>query len=111
MATDPTAGDEEDGNGSGERGGGTFDSDGTTIAYDDVGEGPPIVLVHGFASSRDGNWRRPGWYDALAGAGRRVIALDCRGHGGSEKPLDERLLSAVREGLVDVDETRVGPGG
>ena len=52
------------------------------------GEGPPVVLVHGFASSLDGNWRAPGVIDALIAAGRRVIALDCRGHGKSGKPHD-----------------------
>lgn len=66
----------------------SFDSDGVVIAYDDVGAGPPIVLVHGFASSRHGTWKDTGWYDALREDGRRVIALDCRGHGESEKPHD-----------------------
>ncbi|MFQ5698988.1 MAG: alpha/beta fold hydrolase [Myxococcota bacterium] len=65
-----------------------FDSDGVRIAYDDVGSGPPIVLVHGFAANVEFNWARPGWIDALTGAGRRVVALDCRGHGRSDKPLD-----------------------
>lgn len=78
----------------------TFDSDGIRIAYDDVGEGPPIVLVHGFASSRAGNWRGPGWYDALVDAGRRVIALDCRGHGESEKPHDP---GAYADGAMPAD--------
>lgn len=63
-----------------------FDADGVEIAYDDVGSGPPIVLVHGFASSRHGTWQDTGWYDALREDGRRVIALDCRGHGDSGKP-------------------------
>lgn len=66
----------------------TFDSDGVAISYDDVGEGPPVVLVHGFASSRHGTWKDTGWYDALREDGRRVIALDCRGHGESDKPHD-----------------------
>lgn len=66
----------------------TFDSDGVRIAYDDEGDGHPIVLVHGFASSRHGNWQEPSWYDALLDDDRRVIALDCRGHGESEKPHD-----------------------
>lgn len=56
------------------------------IAFEVLGEGPPIVLVHGFASSRRTNWRSPGWYDALTKAGRCVIAMDVRGHGESSKP-------------------------
>lgn len=63
----------------------TFDSGGVRIAYDEQGSGQPVVLVHGFAASRELNWRAPGWYDLLAGAGYRVIGLDCRGHGESEK--------------------------
>ena len=50
------------------------------IAYEVAGEGPPIVLVHGFASSRSMNWKTPGWYGTLTQAGRQVIALDVRGH-------------------------------
>ncbi len=44
------------------------------IAYEVVGEGAPIVLIHGFASNRWMNWRGPGWYDTLTKAGRQV---DC----------------------------------
>jgi pimeloyl-ACP methyl ester carboxylesterase len=58
------------------------------IAYLDAGEGDPIVLVHGFASNKEVNWVHPGWVEALTGAGRRVIALDNRGHGASSKLYD-----------------------
>jgi len=58
------------------------------IAYLDEGEGEPIVLVHGFASNKEINWVLPGWTVALKAAGRRVIALDNRGHGQSGKPHD-----------------------
>jgi pimeloyl-ACP methyl ester carboxylesterase len=58
------------------------------IAYLDEGQGEPIVLVHGFASSKEVNWVQPGWFATLTGAGRRVIALDNRGHGGSTKLTD-----------------------
>lgn len=68
----------------------TFDSSGVPINYVVEGDGRPIVLVHGFASSLDGNWRAPGIIDALVDAGRQVIALDCRGHGKSGKPHDPR---------------------
>lgn len=55
------------------------------IAFLDEGEGDPIVLVHGFASTKEVNWVLPGWVTTLTGAGRRVIALDLRGHGQSSK--------------------------
>jgi pimeloyl-ACP methyl ester carboxylesterase len=58
------------------------------IAYLDEGEGEPIVLVHGFASNKEVNWVDPGWVETLTGAGRRVIALDNRGHGASSKLYD-----------------------
>ena len=55
------------------------------LANLDEGEGEPIVLVHGFASNKEVNWVTPGWLDTLKRAGRRVIALDNRGHGESTK--------------------------
>jgi pimeloyl-ACP methyl ester carboxylesterase len=58
------------------------------IAYLDEGAGEPIVLVHGFASNGQVNWVDPGWVATLTRAGRRVIALDNRGHGGSSKLYD-----------------------
>jgi pimeloyl-ACP methyl ester carboxylesterase len=58
------------------------------IAYLDEGEGEPIVLVHGFASNKEVNWVYPGWVSTLTRAGRRVIALDNRGHGASTKLYD-----------------------
>ena len=66
----------------------TFDSGGVSINYVDEGAGPDLVLVHGFASSLQGNWRGPGIFDAFVKSGRRVVALDCRGHGESGKPHD-----------------------
>jgi pimeloyl-ACP methyl ester carboxylesterase len=58
------------------------------IAYLDEGAGEPIVLVHGFASNKEVNWVAPGWVTTLTRAGRRVIALDNRGHGQSSKLTD-----------------------
>jgi pimeloyl-ACP methyl ester carboxylesterase len=55
------------------------------IAFLDEGEGEPIVLIHGFASNKEVNWIAPGWVTTLRRAGRRVIALDNRGHGQSTK--------------------------
>jgi pimeloyl-ACP methyl ester carboxylesterase len=58
------------------------------IAYESFGEpaDPPVLLVHGFASSRDGNWLRAGWARPLTDAGYRGIAVDLRGHGESDRP-------------------------
>jgi pimeloyl-ACP methyl ester carboxylesterase len=85
---------------------GTFRSDDADIAYLDVGDGAPIVLVHGFASTKETNWVTPGWVDTLTRAGRRAIALDNRGHGASTKLYDPaRYHSAVMaedvRGLMD----------
>jgi pimeloyl-ACP methyl ester carboxylesterase len=58
------------------------------IAYLDEGEGDPIVLVHGFASTKNVNWVYPTWVSDLRKNSRRVIALDNRGHGESAKLYD-----------------------
>jgi len=63
------------------------------IAYLDEGEGEPIVLVHGFASSKNVNWVYPTWVSELRKGGRRVIALDNRGHGESAKLYDPARYS------------------
>jgi pimeloyl-ACP methyl ester carboxylesterase len=63
------------------------------IAYLDEGDGEPIVLVHGFASTKNVNWVYPTWVSELKKNGRRVIALDNRGHGESEKLYDPAQYS------------------
>ncbi|WP_349367938.1 alpha/beta fold hydrolase [Salinarimonas sp.] len=68
-----------------------FSSDGVDIAYLDLApttpdaSGEPIVLVHGFASNHAVNWVNTLWTKTLTHAGRRVVLLDNRGHGASEK--------------------------
>lgn len=73
----------------------SFHSGGLNLAYDDiVPEGPQdgvVVLVHGFATNADENWRRLGWLAAFERRGRRAVALDLRGHGRSDKPHDPAL--------------------
>jgi pimeloyl-ACP methyl ester carboxylesterase len=61
------------------------------IAYLDEGPNssiPPVMLVHGFASNKEVNWIYPQWVSTLTKTGRRVIALDNRGHGKSSKLYD-----------------------
>ncbi|HEY0292354.1 MAG TPA: alpha/beta hydrolase [Hansschlegelia sp.] len=72
----------------------TFQSDGLELAYRDEGEGAPILLIHGFASSIDVNWSGTGWIETLKKDGRRVIAIDNRGHGNSEKLYDPAFYGA-----------------
>ncbi len=70
-----------------------FHNGAVEIAYLDEGEGDPIVLVHGFASSKNVNWVYPTWVSDLRKDGRRVIALDNRGHGESAKLYDPAQYS------------------
>src|SRR5262245_46883648 len=60
-------------------------SDGVKIHYMVKGKGTPVILIHGYTGSAEGNWFRNGIADALAKS-HRVIALDCRNHGQSDKP-------------------------
>ncbi|HEY5071600.1 MAG TPA: alpha/beta hydrolase [Caulobacteraceae bacterium] len=77
----------------------SFRSDGQRIDYDDIapaqGEIGTVVLVHGFATNRQENWRRLGWYGAFERKGYRTIALDLRGHGTSDKPHDSAAYGRV----------------
>jgi pimeloyl-ACP methyl ester carboxylesterase len=70
-----------------------FTHDGARVAYVDVAPttediGEPILLIHGFASNHAVNWVNTLWVKTLTHAGRRVVALDNRGHGQSDKPHD-----------------------
>jgi pimeloyl-ACP methyl ester carboxylesterase len=98
-----------------------FDSDGVSLAYLDLaptvegGSGDPIVLVHGFGSSHMVNWVNTQWTKTLTHAGYRVVLLDNRGHGQSQKLYDpaaynsnimaedvRRLMDHLRIGRADV---------
>lgn len=68
----------------------TFESKGFAIAYDDDGDGDPVILLHGFGADRRNNWRLTGWTRLLMNSGFRVIAPDARGHGRSAKPTDPK---------------------
>ena len=71
----------------------SFHNGSVEIAYLDEGEGDPVILIHGFASSKNVNWVYPLWVSTLTKAGYRVIALDNRGHGESSKLYDPEQYS------------------
>lgn len=74
-------------------------ADGLSIAYQVWGEDdarPPVVLHHGFGASGVINWTAPGIVDALVGAGRKVVTIDARGHGASDKPHDPAFYGEAR---------------
>ncbi len=78
----------------------SFRSDGFELAYDDIrpsqGEAGVVVLVHGFATSAEENWRRLGWYGAFERKGYRTIGFDLRGHGRSDKPHEAAAYDRTR---------------
>ncbi len=84
--------------------------DGIEIAYQTWGTAgtlPPVLLHHGFIANANINWVQPGIVAALTDAGRKVVALDARGHGASGKPHDpnfygeEKMARDLRQ-LIDI---------
>jgi pimeloyl-ACP methyl ester carboxylesterase len=73
-----------------------FNSDGVRIRYRVWGQGPPVLLIHGFGESLE-SWHREGVVRALA-PHFRVIAMDVRGHGRSDKPRDPKSYGAELSG-------------
>lgn len=71
----------------------TLDANGVKIRYYVQGKGEPVVLIHGWLSSADINWKVNGVSDLLA-KNFHVIALDIRGHGRSDKPMKEDAYGA-----------------
>jgi pimeloyl-ACP methyl ester carboxylesterase len=62
--------------------------DGVTLAYRELGQGRPLVLIHGFFSTATVNWVRYGHAARIAARGFRVVMPDLRAHGDSDKPHD-----------------------
>src|SRR4051794_23315466 len=64
-----------------------FDApDGVRLAWHELGEGPPVVLLHGLFSNAETNWIRFGHAAAIAAKGFRVVMPDLRAHGQSAAP-------------------------
>jgi pimeloyl-ACP methyl ester carboxylesterase len=63
-------------------------SDGVELAWYELGEGRPVLLLHGLFSTADMNWLKFGHAAQIAHAGFRVIMPDLRAHGRSGAPHD-----------------------
>ena len=64
-----------------------FEANGVRLHYVEAGQGTPVILVHGLACNHATNWKAPRVFQRLSKR-YRVIALDNRGHGKSDKPYD-----------------------
>ena len=62
-----------------------FENNGIKINYEIEGDGPDLLMIHGFASSIKSNWGQTQWIETLKKE-NRLILMDCRGHGESDKP-------------------------
>ena len=73
--------------------------------------GSPVLLIHGFASNHAVNWVNTLWVKTLTRAGRRVVALDNRGHGQSSKlydPADYDTALMAGDAIALLDHLRIG---
>lgn len=91
-----------------------FTSKDVEIAWYEAGnpDGVPVLLIHGFASTAHVNWVFPGWVKTLDEAGYRVIALDNRGHGQSDKPHDPEAYHPeimAADAMALLDSLKTGP--
>jgi pimeloyl-ACP methyl ester carboxylesterase len=80
--------------------------DGTELAWHELGEGSPVMLLHGLFSNAETNWIKFGHAAEIAGRGFRVVMPDLRAHGTSAKPHDAAAYPPdvlVRDGLALVD--------
>jgi pimeloyl-ACP methyl ester carboxylesterase len=68
--------------------------DGVRLAYRELGEGRPLILIHGYFSTATVNWVRYGHAAKIAAGGYRVVMPDLRGHGDSGKPHDAAAYPA-----------------
>lgn len=87
-------------------------SGGVDIAVYEQGEGTPVLLIHGFASSAAANWYEPGWVRFLSEAGFRVISVDNRGHGRSAKLYTPDLYTApimAKDAAAVIEQLGIGP--
>jgi pimeloyl-ACP methyl ester carboxylesterase len=87
--------------------------DGTQLAVHTLGEGPPVVLLHGLFSASQMNWIKWGHAARIAAAGMRAIMLDFRVHGESDAPRDPQAYPAgvlVRDVAALAEHVALEPG-
>ena len=88
--------------------------DGVELAWHELGEGRPVVLLHGLFSNAETNWLKFGQAAIIAAAGFRVVMADLRAHGASAAPhdraayppdilADDGLALIAHFGLIDYD--------
>jgi pimeloyl-ACP methyl ester carboxylesterase len=96
--------------------------DGVQIAAHEIGEGRPVILIHGYFSDAETNWIKFGHAALLAEAGFRVIMPDLRAHGQSDNPhgaaayppdilTDDQFALIAHLGLTDFDLCGYSLGG
>lgn len=77
-----------------------FNNNQVKLHYEIEGKGPDLVMIHGFAANIDINWRQTNWISTLKDD-NRLILVDCRGHGKSDKPYDPKQYGAyMREDII-----------
>jgi pimeloyl-ACP methyl ester carboxylesterase len=85
-----------------------FDSNGVKIHYKVVGQGEPVLLIHGFTANIQMQWELPGVVKELA-KDYQVIAIDNRGHGKSDKPHDAKKygIEMVEDAVRLLDHLKI----
>jgi pimeloyl-ACP methyl ester carboxylesterase len=92
-------------------------SDGIQLAWHELGEGRPVILLHGLFSDAQMNWIKFGHAERIAAAGFRVIMPDLRAHGESGRPHGEEfyprgiLARDLRELIAHIGLTEFDLGG
>lgn len=78
--------------------------DGARIHYRRTGNGPAVLLLHGFATDGRLTWDQTGWTDVLVDSGHTALVVDLRGHGASTSPCEAGhcTTSRVLADLIDV---------
>jgi 3-oxoadipate enol-lactonase len=81
---------------------------GETFVRDSGGDGPTLLLLHGWVVSADLNWIR--CYEPLVANGYRVVTLDHRGHGrGIRSPAQFRLADCAEDAAAVIEQLECGP--